>query len=290
MDLTARTLILDLLTTVRRGAMPVKALVEAGGLFGFAENNVRVSLSKLYAENRVARDARGRYRLASASAALSKQLRDWRSSDERVRVWRGEWIAVHSLRRGRAAGRRRRERALAVLGLRELEPGFALRPDNLRGGVAELRRDFVVIGGDESSDARVYGIRDLDQTSDLQARSLWDATALAQSYRDSIAQLEASRDRIARLEPEAAMVEAFVVGGAVVRRLQLDPLLPAEILDPAPRRALVSATRAYDELGRSLWAGFLARHGVPNFGSKRGWRASLGAIPNSTLEEMQREP
>ena len=55
MDLTARKLILDLLTTVRRGAMPVRALVEAGELFGFAANNTRVSLSKLTSEGRVDR-------------------------------------------------------------------------------------------------------------------------------------------------------------------------------------------------------------------------------------------
>jgi phenylacetic acid degradation operon negative regulatory protein len=282
-------MILDLLTTVRRGAMPVRALVEAGGLFGFAENNVRVSLSKLCSENRVARDSRGRYRLASAGAELSKQLRNWRRSDERIRAWRGGWIAIHSLRRGRGASRQRRERLLALLGLRELDPGLALRPDNLRGGVAALRHDFVAFAGDESPNARVYGIRDLDPKSEHEACSLWDVAALAQSYRDSIAQLDASRARVSRLATGEAMVETFLVGAAVVRRLQLDPLLPSEMLDPAPRRALVKATRAYDELGRSLWAGFLARHGVPNFGSQRGWRASLGAVSNSALEEVQRE-
>jgi len=171
----------------------------------------------------------------------------------------------------------------------EFEPGLALRPDNLRGGVPGLRRDFIAFAGDEFSDARVFGIRDLDRPSDLRARSLWDAEALAQSYRASMARLEASRTRVARLASDAAMVETFLVGAAVVRQLQLDPLLPREILDPAPRRALVTATQAYDELGRSLWAEFLARHDVPNFGSRRGWRASLGAVPSSALEEMQLE-
>ena len=112
---------------------------------------------------------------------------------------------------------------------------------------------------------------------------------MTRSYRESVARLGESRARVERLGDEEAMVETFLVGAAVVRQLQLDPLLPAEILDPAPRRALVAATRAYDELGRSLWAGFLTRHGVPNFGSHRGWRASLGALPSATLEEMQRE-
>lgn len=289
MDPTARTLILDLLTTVRRGAMPVRALIEAGALFGLAENNVRVSLSKLCAEGRVARDERGRYRLGAAAAELSKTLRGWRRGDDRLRSWRGDWIAVHSVRLGRGARRRRRERALALLGARELEPGLALRPDNLRGGVGALRRDFVALAGDDAADALVYGVRDLEPATERRARDLWDADALARSYRESQRRLEASRARVEGLAIDHAMVETFVVGAAVVRQLQLDPLLPAEILDPTPRRELVEATRGYDELGRSLWADFLTRHGVPNFGSRRGWRASLGEVPSATLKEMQRE-
>ena len=52
MHSTARSLILDLLSTLRRGTMPVRALVEAGALLGIAENNIRVSLARLYATHR----------------------------------------------------------------------------------------------------------------------------------------------------------------------------------------------------------------------------------------------
>ena len=54
-----RSLVLDLLSTLRRGSMPVRALVEAAALFGIAENSLRVSLARLLAEGRVARDRRG---------------------------------------------------------------------------------------------------------------------------------------------------------------------------------------------------------------------------------------
>jgi phenylacetic acid degradation operon negative regulatory protein len=288
-ELTARTLILDLLTTVRRGAMPVRALVEAGGLFGFAENNVRVSLSKLFAEGRATRDERGRYRLAPAAAALSKELRNWRRLEDRLRVWRGDWVAVQGLRSGRGAGRRRHERALAVLGLRPLEPGLDVRPDNLRGGVPEFRRNFAALAGDGVPASIVYGVHGFDPASDQRARNLWNVDALVADYRESTERLAASCARLQHLDTEAAMVETFVVGAEVVRQLQLDPLLPDAILDPSARHALIAVMLEYDELGRSLWAGFLNRHGVPNFGSHRGWRASLGEFPNATLMEMQRE-
>ena len=54
---------LDLLSTLPRGAMPVRALVAAGDLFGISENSVRVTLARLLADRLVARDDRGAYRL-----------------------------------------------------------------------------------------------------------------------------------------------------------------------------------------------------------------------------------
>lgn len=42
------------------------------------------------------------------------------------------------------------------------------------------------------------------------------------------------------------------------------PLLPEEILDPAPPSELLSTMKVYDRIGRDHWAGFLARHDVPH--------------------------
>jgi phenylacetic acid degradation operon negative regulatory protein len=289
MNLTARTLILDLLTTVRVGAMPVRAIVEAGALFGFEQNNIRVTLSKLFAEDRVARDDRGRYRLSPRNSALSDHLRGWRKLEEQHFAWRGGWVAVHVTRRGRGAIRKRRERALALLGFRELEVGLYLRPDNLRGGVEDLRNHFLALAAADASDSGdvlVYGVSDLDPATDLRARSLWDANALTREYRAMLDELAASRERLATLGKAESMVETFVVGAGVVRYLHFDPLLPDAILDPAPRRALVEAARQYDELGRQEWSEFLSGHGVPNFGSHRGWRASIGDVPDSTFQDV----
>ena len=79
------------------------------------------------------------------------------------------------------------------------------------------------------------------------------------------------------------MVETFLVGAACVRQLVHDPRLPEAILDPAPRRLLVEATRSYDELGRRQWAPFLAGHGVPHHGGSGAGRATLGPLAGSAL-------
>jgi len=53
---------------------------------------------------------------------------------QRVCEWNGAWIAVHSGPLGRSdrSASRARERALALVGLRELDRGLFLRPDNAR--------------------------------------------------------------------------------------------------------------------------------------------------------------
>jgi len=265
---TARSLILDLLSTLSRGSMPVRALVEAGALLGIEENNIRVSLARLYASQRIERDERGRYRLGPAVAAISTQLRNWRDLDTRVRAWHGDWIAVHQPRLGRGPARRRRERALDLMGFREFETGFFLRPDNLRGDLTDVRRQLVALtttgDGKDAALGRVFIVRDLDPTSDLDVRSLWDAAAIADEARNAIESLRASEARLADLSNDEAMVETFLVGGRVLRQLVRHPLLPAEILVPEPLADLLAAMKHYDALGRDFWARFLARHDVPH--------------------------
>jgi len=248
--------------------MPVRALVEAGALLGIEENNLRVSLARLYASRRIERDARGRYRLGPAVAAISLRLRNWRELGTRQRTWRGDWIAVHCARLGRGPARRRRERALEMLGFRELETGLSLRPDNLRGGLANVREQLVALAsGDEARDCalgRVFVIRDLDPTSDLEARDLWDADQLVCEAESSREALHRSEARLPQLPNDEAMVESFLVGGRVLRQLVRHPMLPTELLDPAPLDNLLEAMQQYDALGRDSWARFLARHDVPH--------------------------
>jgi len=277
MQTTARSLILDLLSTLRRGTMPVRALVEAGELLGIAENNIRVSLARLYASGRVERDERGRYRLGPAVAAMSGQLRSWRRLTERACPWNGAWIAVHQTKLGRGPARRRRDRALALLGFRDLEAGLAVRPDNLTGGVAFARTRLAELTSTDDESARsgadgtandgvgrVFQISQLDATSELAARSLWDADRLATEAKASTERLRESAQQIHRLTTGEAMVETFMLGGGVLRQLVRHPLLPEEILDPKPLDALLQEMKRYDELGRACWAEFLAGHSVPH--------------------------
>ncbi|MFP6656090.1 MAG: PaaX family transcriptional regulator [Myxococcota bacterium] len=268
MQPSARSLILDLLSTLRGGTMPVRALVEAGGLLGIAENNIRVSLARLIASHRIERDQRGRYRLGHAVAAISRQLRNWRNLDARMRPWDGHWLVVHTPRLGRGPARRRRERSLELLGFRELETGLSFRPDNLLGSVIDVRNELVGLTSgsvaEQSALGRVFRVRDLDAPSEQEVRSLWDTDSITAEVCEAALALRESEIRMKTLTNDEAMIESFLVGGRILRLLVQHPLLPAEILTPTPLTELISAMKHYDELGRRAWATFLARHDVPH--------------------------
>jgi len=275
--------------------MPVGALVAAAALFGIPENGMRVAITRLLGTGALARDERGRYRLGPSAVPLSERVLSWRSLEDRVCRWQGGWVAVHcaSLPRERGAAAAQAARALRLLGFAELARDLVLRPDNLRGGVAGVREELRALG--LPAQARVFALAQLDADAERHARGLWDVATLRASYARSCLALAKSEARLARASearsepaslvrregearaqsrrrvngvttaPErAAMVESFRLGGRVIRALVSDPLLPEPLVPAAERRALVTALRRYDRVGRRIWAGFMARHGAPH--------------------------
>src|SRR5262249_25760931 len=96
MHLSPKSLILDLLSTVRQQGMPVSTLVIAGGLFGISENTIRATLARLRAACMIDQDERGQYRLAAGATPVGRQVTGWRSVEQRTRHWNGGWIGVHT--------------------------------------------------------------------------------------------------------------------------------------------------------------------------------------------------
>jgi phenylacetic acid degradation operon negative regulatory protein len=264
---TAKSLTLDLLSSLRGAAMPVSALVAAARLFRIDENALRVAIARLLGGGQIARDERGQYRLGEAAHAIDQRVLGWRAAELRIAKWSGGWWMVRAgaLPPLRSRERRIRERALSLLGFAELAPGLALRPDNLRAQLTELRAELRELGLE--SDALLALVQELDAENEARARGLWKREAFAKSYARSLAELEASEARLAALPAERAMVESFLLGGRVIRDLVLDPLLPEPLAPAAERRALVAAMRRYDRAGRRAWASFMARHGAPHVAS-----------------------
>lgn len=257
-----KSLILDLLSTLPRGAMPVRALVAAGERFGLPENNVRVALARLLRAGRVERDERGRYRIGAAAQAVNRRVSSWRAVEERLRPWRGDWAAVLTGGLPRTGGARARaeERARRLLGFARFSPGVELRPNNLAGGVPALRETLLHLG--HTPAAGVVRLDELDATADERARALWDAEGLRGELCEIRRSIETGIERLPALPRDAAMVESFRLGGRALRAIVLDPLLPDAIVPGDERRALVQAMKRYDRLGREAWREFMEAHGV----------------------------
>ena len=210
---TAKSLTLDLLSSLRGGAMPVAALVGAAALFGIDENAQRVAIARLLASGQIARDERGQYRLGAAAHAIDQRVLGWRAAETRLTRWSGGYWLLRSgtLAPPRSPARRHRDQALRLLGFASLAPGLALRPDNLRVALPELQGELVELGVER--DAMLARVRELDPASEACARGLWKREALAAAYRRSQAELAASEARLARLPEEKAMVESYLLGG-----------------------------------------------------------------------------
>jgi len=244
--------------------MPVRALVAAGALFGIDENRLRVALTRLLGDGLIERDQRGAYRL-ERSRGVSALVASWRRIEDRTTRWDGRWLAVLSghppspTSAGRTL-RRSDDRALRWLGFERLQRGVSIRPANLSESVRTTHARLVELG--LRPECAIALLDDLDEATANRARSLWDTAALRREYARSIARLEASRRRLARMPEARAMAESFRLGGAVIRQIVRDPLLPPPLMPAGELAALAREMRAYDVAGRACWRPFLERHGI----------------------------
>lgn len=249
----ARNLILDLLLASEGEALGARELIAGCALFGISDNTVRVALARLSAEGLIEAVERGSYRLSGRAHELADEVATWRTREQSVRQWHGQYLAVHcgALPRSDRRPLRRRERALQMLGFREFERGLYLRPDNLQDDVAAVRRRLHTLGLEPA--ASVFVAQDFERAQQARIRALWDGKALNATYRQLRTRLEAWMRRAPQLEVDVAAREAFVLGGQAIREVVFDPLLPDPFVDTQARHAFVETVRRFDRFGQTIW-------------------------------------
>jgi phenylacetic acid degradation operon negative regulatory protein len=255
---SAPDLILDLLVA-HRGMLSAQLLCRAGALMGIGESTIRVGLTRLAGDGKIERGERGSYALNRAGPALSRTVDGWRQRDAQTTTWKNDWLAVHDAgvpRADRTAWRHHRL-ALTLRGFVPLRPGLHIRPDNLKGGLRAERDQLRGLG--LSSQALVFRLADLDEAMQVAARKLWNVRALTADYRRLQTGIERSEKRLGIQPLEVAVRDSLLLGRAVIAHLIRDPLLPAELMSPAPRVALLAVTRRYQDKARTLWREWLTR-------------------------------
>ena len=261
--------ILDMLRSARSRHRTARSLIAAGELFGFSENTLRVTLSRLMTRGIIESPERGLYRLAGQTDALNDFVERWRLGEARVRPWRtGRWLFAHVISDRPKEATMASEWALIALGFRQVRPALFVRPDNLALKAGELRKlangiglnpgVLLVTGQPEGHPA---------PPSWLQA---WNPTELNDGYGDAVRRLEESTRRLPTMAADRARLECFSLGGEMIHRLAKDPLLPTEFVNVKAREALCRAMLDYDLLGKGIWAS--------------GKEEALGRMPRPQLE------
>ncbi|NWD66886.1 PaaX family transcriptional regulator [Pseudomonas gingeri] len=254
--ITAPALILDLLVSGGE-ALGAKDFARAGTLVGLSASTVRVGLNRLVGQGKIQHTARGTYALIEDEDALTGMLARWHARSRAVVEWRNAWVGVLDadvLRSDKRAWRHH-GLALSLFGFKRLRSGLAIRPDNLRGGVPELRNQMLPLG--LSTSAVVCRLDTLSPQHEDEGRQLWKAAQLDSVDRFWFQRLKASAAHIRLLDPERAALEALITGRAVIAHLMRDPLLPEQMRPSRSRAKLVEEALGYQKDARLLWRTWL---------------------------------
>lgn len=253
MKITPRKIILDILMAGNGVPLTSKEAVSACLLFGIGEVSTRVALTRLLAEKLTETAGRGIYKLGPNAMEIADDVAKWRTADQAVRVWHGDYITVygHALGRTDRTALVRRERALRLLGFRELEKGLYIRPNNIGNNLASIVERLQHLGLE--SEALVCISSQFDEATEQRIQGLWDGAALNQTYQTLSQQLQDWMQQADQLPLDTAAKESLLMGSTAIHQVVFDPLLPAPMVDVLERERFLKVVRQFDKVGKEIW-------------------------------------
>ena len=253
---TPRLLLLRLLMVAEANTLSASEAVLAGSIFGMTENSIRVTLARLIQADLAESIGLATYKLGPKAQKLGADVALWQTADKRTIKSDGSWIAVATggLPRSDRKALRARDRALSLLGFRELDKGLYLRPNNLLGGVDVVRQRLLNLGLED--EAAVFKANDFDEVRQKKALALWSDMHLEKHYKEKSQQLTDWLSGLDELPSHVALREIFMLGDAGIRSVVFDPLLPAPLVDEDARQKYFETVRRINEEGRRLWFAF----------------------------------
>ena len=220
--LSARSVLATALLGADQPHLTVGELVAMASLFGISDGAARTCLWRMVSNGELTSDD-GTYALSGGLLERRQRVDEAsRIDDDAAPPWDGTWeLAVVSLERRSAADRLALRKAATALHLAELREGVWIRPDNLdRDRLPTLRAVLdrqCVHFHNAATDVPAETVRSLFDLDEWAA----DARRLTRALGDEVdAEAVASDD----------FAYWFALSVAVVRHLQLDPLLPAEFI------------------------------------------------------------
>ena len=257
-----RLLIMRLLTVADNHTLNISEAILAGTVFGITENSIRVTMARLVQSELAEAIAPATYRLGPKAQKLGDDVASWHTSNTKTMKSDGSWIAVATggLPRSDRKILRARDRALSLLGFRQLDKGLYIRPNNLHSGINGVRKRLLNLGLDE--EAIIFKAGDFDALRQEKALALWSDMQLVTHYKEMSAQLNEWLANKDNLSADTALREVFMLGDAAIRSVIFDPLLPAPLVDETARQQCFDTVRRFNDEGRRLWLAFFAANTV----------------------------
>lgn len=257
-DPTAKALILSLMSSTDNDRQSIGGLISAGALFGIEPATVRVAATRLLKEGLLDSPERGVYQPGPKARSLTRRVQQWRDVSGKVVDWNGDWLAAMTHHLGRRDRRqmRTRERALALFGYQEAEAGLWVRPANLARDLAGHRQDLLDIGADET--IPLLRISEIAAPEMQGWPDLWSAGELEQSYRNAVRAMTGSLARLDRLSLAEAARETLLIGQAVIRAINFDPLLPPQLGNQELFMQMAGMMGTYNTAGIACWRAYQA--------------------------------
>lgn len=235
--LSARSVLASALLGADEPHLSVRELVAFASLFGISDGATRTCLWRMASNGELTAD-NGNYALTGRLAERRQRVDEAsRIGDASAQEWDRTWeLAVVSVDRRPAADRLELRKAAAALHLAELREGVWIRPDNLNPRRLPMSRAVL----DEQCTHFHHATTDIAADT---MRSVFSLDDWAHTSRQFIAAMD---DRHG--DGSEGLRHQFALSVAVVRHLQLDPVLPPPLL-PAdwPGGELRGAYRRFDK-------------------------------------------
>ncbi len=250
----ARTLLLDLFSTRSAATHSLPTLCRVAAVFGISAIAVRTALGRLSREGKIESIGRGVYRAVANSDAMRERILGWKLVLERqLPKWSGGWVLVlagPSARVDRTAWRWTL-RSMELEGLRQVDADAWVRPDNLVGGAASVRKRLRDLGTPRSLLVARLDTVEIEHAEKW--AGLWDVVSRQRVLYDLKLRLAESAKRLSERGDEEAVAESLRLGREAVKAILRDPLLPREIAPVKPLHQLIEEMIRYDHLGKAIW-------------------------------------
>jgi phenylacetic acid degradation operon negative regulatory protein len=252
--LSARSVLASALLGADQARLSVGTLVAIASLFGISDGATRTCLWRMISNGELSAED-GSYTLAGHLLERRERVDEAsRIDDAATHRWDGTWeLAIVSLDRRPAADRLELRKAATALHLAELREGVWIRPDNLDPQRLPPSRAIL----DQQCTHFHNAATDItaDKMRSLFCLDEWMADAVTLTKAMDVELKPNKRD-----DSTESIRYEFALSIAVVRHLQLDPMLPDELTpEHWPGRTLRSTYRRFDDTFKQRINGVVRR-------------------------------